>query len=1404
MELLKTTVKKVVIMIVLISLLITFIATPSSYADLDIEEGEFYYTGTTKATYAPTKNIFDWLLNALGDIADWLLGIMTLGFRMVFVGWTALLEKMLTWALESTTGLNADGTVVESSTDLTGLTNSSNNVTVEAIVYNKVPALSIDFFDLEYDRNRSGTGNELICKTCEKPASECCPYNLENIDTMPPENKETPCTGTSCGCKVLCCDDCKTYVVQLLNKEPLIIKLRKLVATWYTIMRLLALAAMLVVLIGVGIKMALSTIASDKAVYKRMLVDWVVGIIMIFTLHYFMIFVIHMNTVMVDIIKESSNSITKVQLNQMAEEGEQELTSAELEIKVYEEIRTRAYDPKLSNGLIGMVMYMTLVFMAFKYTLIYLKRLLTILVLTLMAPGVGVAYALQKVLSGKSQALKTWMTEYIMNVIIQIVHALIYAIFISQALVLSLSSVAGMIIALVLMNYSTKADELFKKIFKFGGGDSLVGHTANANQSTMQNLQSAKAIATGAKPLAKALTNTPYGKAVKAAGKAALAGGVAIGSAVGKAVGTAAEAIRSDSEERRYEDEVSEEDRALIRGDNDARLEGESDADFETRRDEAIEKAEKEFPDDVALIVGTQGLEAAIQRINNSDKSDSEKEEKLEALNQRVQRYEKATTVTTGRIVKGHAKRLFDIKNEFKIQGTKGTKGLGNAATIGQRLLTTGRNVGAVKNGVFGTVHFDKNKMKFVRSKDAVYNQFSASNLLGFTDDDKKVFKEHVVTPIAKGFIGMGSLFLGMGTVVMNPKLGMGLLATGTTLTAQTLKKPTGINSYKGKYTFSRFSIPTMNKIKDLTISQVREEQRHLTASTLSGTFKQNLKDGNLRAVTLGAAFMPIMLPAQLMTGAGKLAANTVLHPVKTTKAAAHTIAHPIETVGNVARTELSDAKEIAKALKESIKDNGGEERSFGKGLAVSAGKGVAAVPVGVAKGGLKAAEVVLKTPARFATKTAIADHLEAVDLHSRKQQRKQEKQFKEDAAKLISVQAAAEINALEQDLIKAENDDALVFIWKDAGYNYDPKTGMLTKIETTKATETTRKVDVKIDDIKTEDTMGITQTDVVTIDKEIDRILLEVASGGELDINSEKTQQEIMRILDTRLSQKGLLRADQKAVDIFKKGSDGLLTVMKKKTVRNNMDAAAKNIEEVFEANEVKQISDIVSELTKAKAGTAHVTSDEVLSRLNPNADGSSRAPTGDGSQDIAKNAAVSQYIRARERVHSAARTERSNKKGKLQQAMAAVLDVDIGDEQVTKMAQDKKLKPQDIIEQIYTSEEGSQSKVAGQILEKLFEIKAANEIAVKDLGMTKGTKGYASAKKKKSKLKIEVLEDTRAIAETKITGETKTSAGESVEKVTKRIKANETKLERADKDMKLAGPVYDINDFIKNNLGK
>ena len=55
---LKSISKKLLLVIVTISLVLTFIATPSAEAKLTLGEGEFYYSGTTKGTYKASTSIF--------------------------------------------------------------------------------------------------------------------------------------------------------------------------------------------------------------------------------------------------------------------------------------------------------------------------------------------------------------------------------------------------------------------------------------------------------------------------------------------------------------------------------------------------------------------------------------------------------------------------------------------------------------------------------------------------------------------------------------------------------------------------------------------------------------------------------------------------------------------------------------------------------------------------------------------------------------------------------------------------------------------------------------------------------------------------------------------------------------------------------------------------------------------------------------------------------------------------------------------------------------------------------------------------------------------------------------------------------------------------------------------------
>ncbi len=57
----------------------------------------------------------------------------------------------------------------------------------------------------------------------------------------------------------------------------------------YVIVRNLTIAIQLGILLYVGIRMAISTVAEEKVKYKKMMIDWTIGIVLVFVIHYIMI-----------------------------------------------------------------------------------------------------------------------------------------------------------------------------------------------------------------------------------------------------------------------------------------------------------------------------------------------------------------------------------------------------------------------------------------------------------------------------------------------------------------------------------------------------------------------------------------------------------------------------------------------------------------------------------------------------------------------------------------------------------------------------------------------------------------------------------------------------------------------------------------------------------------------------------------------------------------------------------------------------------------------------------------------------------------------------------------------------------------------------------------------------------
>lgn len=108
----------------------------------NLKDGEFYYTGTQEAQLLVEESLFSKILKALAELANYILGIMTLGIRGVFVGWIQIMEIILTAIL----GVEMDF-VKFFSDAISGMdTYSQQIVNVEKIIFNRVEILDANIF----------------------------------------------------------------------------------------------------------------------------------------------------------------------------------------------------------------------------------------------------------------------------------------------------------------------------------------------------------------------------------------------------------------------------------------------------------------------------------------------------------------------------------------------------------------------------------------------------------------------------------------------------------------------------------------------------------------------------------------------------------------------------------------------------------------------------------------------------------------------------------------------------------------------------------------------------------------------------------------------------------------------------------------------------------------------------------------------------------------------------------------------------------------------------------------------------------------------------------------------------------------------------------------------------------
>ena len=250
------------------------------------------------------------------------------------------------------------------------------------------------------------------------------------------------------------------------------------VTEYYYVMRNLAIAILLFILLYIAVRMAMSTLSKDEAKYKRMLVDWAVSLALVFVLHYIMIVTFYVSNTLVSILETNITNDTGMD---------------------YAALIGEALIPFAGFG--EAIIYLMLIGMELTFLFMYIKRVIVLGFLILIAPLITVTYSLDKIGDTKSQALNTWLKEFIYNVIIQPFHCILYITMINTVIheMSGTEGFGGFIVYIIILQFVKEAEEIIKRIF-------------NIKADSMPAIKGMGVMAVGAFKL--------FGKAGKAAGAA--------------------------------------------------------------------------------------------------------------------------------------------------------------------------------------------------------------------------------------------------------------------------------------------------------------------------------------------------------------------------------------------------------------------------------------------------------------------------------------------------------------------------------------------------------------------------------------------------------------------------------------------------------------------------------------------------------------------------------------------------------------------------------------------------------------------------------------------------------------------------------------------------------------------
>lgn len=226
------------------------------------------------------------------------------------------------------------------------------------------------------------------------------------------------------------------------------------IANIYMLVLGLSIAIQIIVLLYVAIQGIIRILqispyvdkAKQKADMILLLENWVKGIMIIVGISIFIVAVIQINNAIVDVLFKTFVDASTPD--------------------VFDQIHEKIFDLDIMMATSAFLLFIMLMINTYALLFQYVKRMIKVAFLIIIAPLIATTYAIDKVKDGKSQVLDAWTKEFVSTVTVQIVHALLYIIIIGITLSNQKTfSFAAMFLSVLSINFIFTAEKLVQSIF---------------------------------------------------------------------------------------------------------------------------------------------------------------------------------------------------------------------------------------------------------------------------------------------------------------------------------------------------------------------------------------------------------------------------------------------------------------------------------------------------------------------------------------------------------------------------------------------------------------------------------------------------------------------------------------------------------------------------------------------------------------------------------------------------------------------------------------------------------------------------------------------------------------------------------------------------------------------------